>query len=363
MSGHELGVGVVGVGWAGTQHVGCFVKNPHCRIVGLCGQSPDRVRANLAGAGLSLPDAYVTDDFGRLVDDPDIQLIAIATPNDKHAAEAVAAARAGKHLLIEKPVGMNEGELTRILDAVEASGVRTIVSFELRFNPYLRYLRWLRESGRLGDLRFARLQYLSHVTDWYAGWEWLRTRERGGSHLVAAGCHAADALRWLTGWEPEQVSAFNTRFTHGYEWPTTIEANLLCPGGALAHVTSSTDFMMPYTFGIELMGDRMTVRDGLLLWSGDAPDREELLDGFEGPVTLEPDRYGENPALRIVADMPDSVDVSHHPFQDEADELVAAILEGRESAIDVRDAARTMRLCFAADASAEAGGRPITLGS
>jgi predicted dehydrogenase len=95
----------VGVGWAGTQHVGCFVKNPQCRIVGLCGRSPDRVRANLAGAGISLPDAYVTDDFGRLVDDPDIQLIAIATPNDRHAAEAVAAAMAGKHLLIEKPVG------------------------------------------------------------------------------------------------------------------------------------------------------------------------------------------------------------------------------------------------------------------
>ena len=140
------------------------------------------------------------------------------------------------------------------------SGVRTIVSFELRYNPFLKFARWLRTEGWLGDIRFARTQYLSRVTDWYSGWDWVRTRESGRSHLLAAGCHAVDALRWCSGLEPIAVSAFHTHFTAGYEWPTSIVANMRLERAALGHVTSSTDFMLPYTFLVELMGDRATLR-------------------------------------------------------------------------------------------------------
>ena len=129
-----------------------------------------------------------------------------------------------------------------------SAGVRTIVSFELRYNPLLRFARWMQTSGRLGDIRFARAQYLSRVTDWYPGWDWVRTRASGRSHLLAAGCHAVDALRWCAGREAIEVSAFHTHFTAGYEWPTSIIVNMTLEGQALGHVTSSTDFMMPYTF-------------------------------------------------------------------------------------------------------------------
>ena len=64
-------------------------------------------------------------------------------------------------MVVEKPTGLDTGELVRIRDAVRRSGVRTIVSFELRYNPYLKFARWLRKSGRLGEIRFARTQYLS----------------------------------------------------------------------------------------------------------------------------------------------------------------------------------------------------------
>src|SRR6185295_591529 len=145
-----------------------------------------------------------------------------------------------------------------------ASGVRTMVSFELRYNPFLKFARWLRESGWLGTMRFARTQYLSRVTDWYAGWDWVRTRESGRSHLLAAGCHAVDALRWCSGLEALEVSALHTHLTEGYEWPTTIAANMKMEGGALGHVTSSTDFMMPYPFLVELMGDRATLQHDII---------------------------------------------------------------------------------------------------
>ena len=364
-SGRTLGVGIVGIGWCAAQHIRAFQKNPHASIVALCGRDEARVRATLEQSGIDAAGARVTTRYEDLLTSPDVDVVSIATPNHLHAAEAVAAARAGKHILLEKPTGLDEHELVAIRDAVREARVSSIVSFELRFNPYLRFVRWMRESGRLGRIRFVRLQYLSRVTDWYAGWEWVRTRRSGRSHLLAAGCHAVDALRWLGGLEPVAVSAYHTRFTEGYEWPTTIVANLMLEEGALGHVTSSTDFMLPYTFGVELMGDRLTIRDTLIAWGdGHQPDlaelrRENPVDG----ISLQEATYGSGaPAIRIDSDvMPDSADVSHHPFQAEIDELIACIRSGRDTTLNVFEAQRTMEVCLAADRSAERNGETVRL--
>jgi predicted dehydrogenase len=359
----RLGVGVYGVGWCASQHITAFQKNPHAEVTWLCGRDEARTRANLQKYEIHLPAARVTTRFEELLDAPDVDIVVIATPNHLHAAEAVAAAGAGKHIVLEKPTGLDTRELAAIRDAVRQAGVTTIVSFELRYHPFLKLAHWLRESGRLGDIRFARTQYLSRVTDWYAGWDWVRTRESGRSHLLAAGCHAVDALRWCSGKEATSVSALHTHFTEGYEWPTSIAANLTLEGGALGHVTSSTDFMMPYTFEVELMGDRATLRQDLLLWNDTPIDLEELVAANPfADVTFEPatDVVG-NPAIRVRCPMPGSADVSHHPFQHEIDEMVACVREGRTTSIDVFDAQKTMEICLAADSSAERGGSPVAL--
>ncbi len=205
--------------------------------------------------------------------------------------------------------------------------------------------KWLREAGRLGSIRFARTQYLSRVTDWYGGWDWVRTRDSGRSHLLAAGCHAVDALRWCSGLEPLAVSAFHTHFTDGYEWPTSIVVNLTLEGGALGHVTSSTDFMMPYVFSVELMGDRATLRQDLIQWLDEPLTVDELTAANPvAGVRFEAATDGSGrPAIRIRTTMPDSADVSHHPFQDEIDDLVESILDPQKrTTIDVFDAQKTM---------------------
>ena len=227
----------------------------------------------------------------------------------------------------------------------------------------MKFARWLRADGWLGEIRFARTQYLSRVTDWYTGWEWVRLRRSGRSHLLAAGCHAVDALRWCSGLEPIEVSAFHARFTAGYEWPTSIVANVTFEGSALGHVTSSTDFMLPYTFLVDIMGDRATLRQDLLQWLDTPLDLQALAAANPFPdVRLEPatDDSGR-PAIRIRCAMPDSADVSHHPFQPEIDELIACVLEQRETSISVFEAQKTMEVCLAADRSAEHGGQPVAL--
>ena len=279
---------IYGVGWAASQHIAAFQKNRAAEVTWLCGRDEARVRATLASHDLHLPGARITTRFEDLLEARDVDIVDIATPNHLHAAEAIAAARAGKHLLIEKPTGLDKAELVGIRDAVRGAGVRTIVSFELRYNPLLRFARWMQSSGRLGEIRFARAQYLSRVTDWYPGWNWVRTRASGRSHLLAAGCHAVDALRWCAGREATEVSAYHAHFTAGYEWPTSIIVNIMLEGQALGHVTSSTDFMMPYAFELELMGDRATLRQDLLQWLDTPVDLEELAAANPFPdVTLE----------------------------------------------------------------------------
>ena len=363
-----LGVGLVGVGWVAAQHLRAFSHNPHARIVALCSRDERRARKRLADAGLRFPDARFTTKFQDLLRTKDVDIVAIATPNHLHAPQAVAAARAGKHLLLEKPPGLDAAELRAIREAVRRSGVRTIVSFELHYNHYLRVARWLREKGWLGRLHFARFQYLSRVTDWYSGWSWVRTKRSGRSHLVAAGCHAVDALRWCTGLEVRDVSAKHAKITKGYEWPTSIVANLTLepPSGRsrtsiLGQLVSSTDFQMPYTFGVEMMGDRATLRDDLLLWNDRPLHAGELQEACPVPeVSFQTTKTPTGAsAIRIVTDMPGSSDVTKHPFQGEIDELISCILEGRETHLNVFDAERTMHVCLAADLSAVRGGRTV----
>ena len=151
-------------------------------------------------------------------------------PNDLHASQAIAAARAGKHIVLEKPTGLEEQELIGIRDAVRAAKVSPIVSFRAALQPISDVCALAARVGLAGRTAVRTHAYLSRVTDWYPGWSWVRTRASGRSHLLAAGCHAVDALRWCSGREVVEVSAFHTHFTEGYEWPTSILVNARLEG-------------------------------------------------------------------------------------------------------------------------------------
>ena len=132
---------------------------------------------------------------------------------------------------------------------------------------------------------------------------------------------------------------------------------------ALGHVTSSTDFMLPYMFLVELMGDRATLRQNVLQWLDGPADVAALKAANPFPEVSLDSAVGESgqPVIRIRCVMPDSVDVAHHPFQDEIDELVECIFGDRETSISVFEAQKTMEACLAADRSADLGGQPIAL--
>src|SRR5437660_9923018 len=97
----KLGVGVCGVGWCASQHIAAFQRNPHAAVTWLCGHDADRTRANLAKYGLAVPGARITTSYDELLASPDVDIVAIATPNHLQRDRADRASAAGKTIMVE----------------------------------------------------------------------------------------------------------------------------------------------------------------------------------------------------------------------------------------------------------------------
>lgn len=333
-----LGVAIHGAGWVAGEYLKAFSRHPGVRVRVVSSRREESVRARLAETNVQ---ADVETDYERVLRRPDVDVVAICTPSDRHPAETIAAAQAGKHMVIEKPVAMDAESLRRMREAVRQAGVKTVVGFVLRWHPYFRTIRSLIQSGALGQLFLAETGYYSQIGPWYTGFEWARTRAQGGSNLLFAGCHAVDALRWFAG-EVVEVSAFETRgHDQAWEYAPTIAATMRLASGGVAVLTSSFEVPMPYTFPVQLHGTRGAFRDGRLY-------SKEMLPGQTDWMAI--------PTLEL-----GSADVSFFPFGELVNHFVDCIRTGAESHCNLDDAARTHEVCLAADRSAAGGGNPVRL--
>ena len=334
----RLGVAIHGAGWVAAEYLKAFGRNPEVQVRVVSSRREESARARLAEAGLT---ADVETDYERVLRREDVQIVAICTPSDRHPAETIAAAAAGKHIVIEKPVAMDVESLRRMREAVRRAGVRTVVGFVLRWHPLFRTIKALIEDEALGDVFLAETGYYSQIGPWYSGFEWARTKVQGGSNLLFAGCHAVDALRWFAG-DVAEVSAFETRgHEAAWEYAPTIAATLRLANGGVGVLTSSFEVPIPYTFPIQLHGTKGAFRDGQLY-------AKEKLPGQTDWVTV--------PTLAL-----GSADVSFFPFGELVNHFVECIRTGTESHCNLEDAAKTHEVCLAADRSAAEGGRPVRL--
>jgi len=151
-------------------------------------------------------------DWRRIIEDPDIQVVDIATPNDSHAEIAIAAAEAGKHILCEKPLATSSEEAKRMLDAVRKAGVVNMVAFNYRRTPAIALARKLIEEGRIGKVLNFRGTYLQ---DWSAdpsgplSWRFQK-KIAGSGTLGDIATHVVDIARYLVG----EISHVNAMMQH-----------------------------------------------------------------------------------------------------------------------------------------------------
>ena len=107
----KLGVGIVGPGWAGGEHIKAYMNNPNVEIVALCGRDEGRTKARSEEHDL---ECGIYTDYEEMLKRDDIHIVSICTPNNLHVSQGVAAAQAGKHILMEKPMALNVDVLNRI---------------------------------------------------------------------------------------------------------------------------------------------------------------------------------------------------------------------------------------------------------
>jgi predicted dehydrogenase len=356
-----LGVLIHGAGWVSGEHIRAFQANPHTRVAAISSRRLESVKRRAEEAGLTGIGMYT--DYEEALNHKGVDIVSVCTPQHLHCENTITAAQAGKHIVIEKPIANSMQEMVAMRDAVRAAGVKTVVSFVLRWNPLFKTLKSLIADGALGTVYYVETDYQSNIGTWWSGFEDARKKERGVSAMLVAGCHALDALRWFASPEPETAARVTEVFGYRGGWrkgsdreynPLTgvwaegkpvleyegLEVLLLkFAGGALGKVSVNFDSIMPYTFPIEIFGDRGSVKDNRI-WSHTFPGQK---DWVEIPTIL-----------------PDTAEVTHHPFQGQMDHFVDCIRTDRESHCNLEDAIHTHEIALAAQTCYETG-KPVTL--
>ncbi len=332
----KFGVAVWGAGWVAGEHIKAYQNNPHCEIVAIGSRKESSARAKMDAAGL---ECAVYTDYDELIMDSRVDIVSICTPNDLHAVETIKAANAGKHILIEKPIALNLEDLAKMRVAVRKAGVKTLVGFVLRWNPLFDTIKSLQKTDALGRIFMAEVDYWHPLGRWYGGFDWVTTKKSGGSMLLSAGCHAVDAIRYFVESEVIEVTAYSNN-TGECEYDANIVAVLKFANGTIGKVSASWDVASPYIFNVELLGTNGTLRNNSL---------------FSKTLFAGQTKFAKIPTI-----LPDSGDVTHHPFQGEIDHLVDCILSDTESPVNLEDAVKTHEVCMAADISA-AEGRSVKL--
>jgi predicted dehydrogenase len=327
----RFGVGIWGAGWVSHGHLTGYLAQPDCEVVAVGSRKRASAEALAAQHTVS---CGVYDDLEAMLAHPGLDVISICTPHHLHPENTIQAAKAGKHIFVEKPIALRPSDLYAMRDAVREARVRTAVGFVVRWTPLARRLRGLIQAGELGRI------FLADVDYWHSRVrpELYRRRATGGSALLLGGCHAIDAARYLTGLDPVEVTARSVQIPgppeDAYEFDCVEVCLIRYANGAVGRISAVVKGHLPYQFNIDILGEKGTIRNNRVFLAGDSE-----ATGF---------RQLPDPG-------PDSGDVAHHPFSGLIRHFLDCIAAGRETEVSVAQAVLTHEVCFAAYLSEQTG--------
>jgi UDP-N-acetyl-2-amino-2-deoxyglucuronate dehydrogenase len=333
----KYGVGIIGAGWVAGEYVKAFRDHPLTDLVGIYNRTPGKASALLQQHGVEAKEYASVDE---LFDEERINIIASCTHPDVRPEHCIRAAETGRHIVIEKPIALDAEGVQSIRDAVTKAGVKTVTSVVLRWNAQFNTVRQLIADGVLGELVYGEADYWHPFKTEYPGYRSFVSKDQGGSAVVVGGCHAVDILRHLGG-EIVEVAAFSSpkRLNQDFEYDPFIVASLRFENGAVGKLSTILDADTPYIFNCRLFGT-----EGSIL-------NNEVYSSKHYPGSL---GYWRFPTI-----VPDSAEVTHHPFMEEIEHFMECIEGDVESHASIHDTHKTMAICFAMDESAASGGQPV----
>lgn len=207
--------------------------------------SRDAARARQAADQLGIPASY--GSYEALLADPNVDIIYNPLPNHLHKEWSIQAARAGKHVLCEKPIALNAAEAREMVAAFRAAGLKLAEAFQWRHHPQGLRMRELLQSGVIGELRMIDAGF-SFMLDRPNDVRWIP--EYGGGALYDVGCYPISFARFIAGTEPVSVTAQIHMNASGVD--DLVVATLQFPNGVLAHINCS--FILPLRRYCEVIG-------------------------------------------------------------------------------------------------------------
>jgi predicted dehydrogenase len=198
----RIKMAIIGAGTWGENHARIYNAHPFARTVAICDMDIAKARATAERVGVS----KVYEDYNRMLDEVDLDAVAIVTPDFAHAAPAIAAAEHKRHILIEKPIATTREETFKILEAVERNGVRAMVDLHNRWSPPFNVTWQAVESGNIGRpiSAYFRLNDVKWVATDMLPWA------AKSSILWFLGSHSMDTLCWLFKSRPRRVFSVST---------------------------------------------------------------------------------------------------------------------------------------------------------
>lgn len=181
---------------------------------------------------------FATTDYNDILNCNEVDAVYIGSPVFCHKEQAMAAAKAKKHILIEKPVGFTADETLEISEFCKKQGVKLGIGFMMRFHSYHQAIKKLIEEGEIGEIVTMRAQF----SGWYPEIEgaWRQTKSlSGGGTLIDMGVHAIDLLQYISGLECVECTGFANTVTFKYEVDDTAAVIMKMNNGALACVQSN----------------------------------------------------------------------------------------------------------------------------
>jgi predicted dehydrogenase len=339
----KLKVGFIGVGAMGFSHLKAIHEScsDRAEAVALCSNSDANIKRALAVASK----AGVFQEEDELIQS-DLDAIFVSTPNFTHAPLALKILRAGKHLFLEKPVGITREQCRQLVEAADKTDRVVMIGHELRYSPYFQEIKARVDDGEIGQPRMVWCREFRGPFQ-KKSQDWIQDNRKSGGTLVDKNCHHFDLMNWWVGSRPRRVSAFG-----GHAATGVIESE----HQALDHATVSFEYangvlgtLQLCMFAPELQGEDLEM--GMVGDKGIVQTRLSTLQLLVWKTGAEK----KEPIIHTVAAKRGEGWGGHLGFTEIHQTFLDAILKDKRPLTTVRDCVDGTLLAIAAEESIKRG--------
>ena len=332
--------GLVGAGVAGEIHVGAMRLVPGVEVVAVA--DADHARAKALAGRYGIAEVYESGE--ALAGEAPVDAVAVLTPHHLHLAMVRAAARAGRHVLVEKAMAHTVAAADELIEVCRAHGVTLAGVFQNRFTPAARMLRDAVQGGALGQVFLASVSVKEHrPARYYRDSPWRgRKGEAGGGVLMIQAIHMIDLLQWVLGM-PRRVLARTRTAVHAVDVEDVAVGLLEFDNGLIATVQATTAAVPEQPPAVEVLGDRGTASVSGS-WGHLDYRLRSTVAGTDMPAAaaaIDSDARRTHPSVE--------------PYAEQIKDFVAAVRDGRPPLVDGGEARKALVIVDALYRSAERG--------